>query len=104
MDAIEFVKQLRHMDKSAIRKYGVFDDSPEDVVTEVEQWSKEHPIKTLQSVFLEQFPEAEFDKFGVITVCPAPLSENYRDGYGWCKHPGIACCDCRREFWMQEVE
>lgn len=74
------------------------------IVTTVEQWSKEHPIKTRQSVFLEQFPEAELDKFGVITICPAPLSEDYRDGYGGCKHPGIACRDCRREFWMQEVE
>ena len=28
MDAIEFVEQLRRMDKSVIRKYSVFDDSP----------------------------------------------------------------------------
>lgn len=31
MDAVEFVKQLRRMDKSVIRKYSVFDDSPEEV-------------------------------------------------------------------------
>lgn len=37
MDAIEFVKQLRRMDKNVIRKYSVFDDSPEDIVSEVEE-------------------------------------------------------------------
>ena len=70
----------------------------------VEQWSKEHPRKTRQSVFLEYFPEAELDASGVITICTAQLSRDYRSCDGGCKHPGIACCDCRREFWMQEVE
>ena len=56
MDAVEFVKQLRRMDKSVIRKYSVFDDSPEDVVAEVEEWAKKNPVKTRQSVFLEQYP------------------------------------------------
>ena len=44
MDAIEFVKQLRRMDKYGGRKYSIFNDSPEDVVAEVEKWSKEHPL------------------------------------------------------------
>ena len=45
MDAIEFVKQLRRMNKNVSRKYNIFNDSIEDVVTEVEQWSKEHPAQ-----------------------------------------------------------
>ena len=101
MDAIEFVNQLRHMDKSAIRKYSVFDDSPEDVVTEVEQWSKEHPIKTRQSVFLEQWPEAKRAD-GVLAACPKMLNMSFP-----CWIHGSAdvdCEDCRRKFWMQEVE
>lgn len=65
MDAIEFVEQLRRMDKNAFRKYSVFDDSPEDVVAEVEQWSKEHPRKTRQSVFLEQWPNAKIPDCGL---------------------------------------
>lgn len=40
MDAIEFVKQLRRMDKYSGRKYSIFNDAAEDVVAEVEQWSK----------------------------------------------------------------
>lgn len=103
MDAIEFVKQLRRMDKNVPRKYSVFDDSPEDVITEVEQWSKEHPYKTRQSVFLEQFPSARIDSRAVIYVCPA-------DAYGDKVCPKneenfhMLCCDCRRNFWSQEVE
>lgn len=81
----------------------LYDDSYEKVINTVEQWSKEHPRKTRQSVFLEQFPEAEIDRYGVVTICPTPLSEDYRNVNGGCKHPSVACYKCRREFWMQEV-
>lgn len=104
MDAIEFVRQLRRMDKSVIRKYSVFDDSPEDVVAEVEEWAKMNPIKTRKSVFLEQWPEANVDSLGVLEVCPSSISTSYRNAYGGCANIGAKCWDCRREFWMQEVE
>lgn len=103
MDAIEFVQQLRRMDKSVIRKYSVFDDSPEDVVAEVEEWAKMNPVKTRQSVFLEQFPSARIDSQAVIYVCPA-------DAYGdkVCpkneENAHMPCRDCRRNFWSQEAE
>lgn len=100
MDAIEFVKQLRRMDKSVIRKYSVFDDSPEDVVTEVEQWSKEHPIKTRQSVFLEQWPNAVTNN-GVLNLTPCNIDQSLYDIQ---RCNGADCSKCRREFWMQEVE
>ena len=111
MDAIEFVKQLRRMNEQGVPKNrfiypcaGQETDSPEEVVAEVEEWAKEHPAKTRQSVFLEQYPEAELDVCGVVTICPAPLSDDYRNSGGGCKHPSTACFECRREFWMQEVE
>lgn len=102
MDAIEFVKQLRRMDKSVIRKYSVFDDSPEDVVAEVEEWAKMNPVKTRQSVFLEQWPEAQLGKDGVLRVCPAPISPKYRSD-GRCATFARGCVECRKEYWMQEV-
>ena len=74
------------------------------IVSAVAQWSKEHPRKTRQSVFLEQFPEAELDSSGVIKICPAQLSDDHRNSNGGCKYPGASCSDCRREFWWQEVE
>lgn len=102
MDAIEFVKQLRRMDKSVIRKYCVFDDSPEDVVAEVEEWAKMNPVKTRQSMFLEQCPEAEVHIDGVLWLCPKRVSVAHRNDNSRCAT--ITCKDCRREFWMQEVE
>ena len=104
MDAIEFVKQLRRMDKSVIRKYSVFNDSPEDVVAEVEEWAKMNPVKTRQSVFLEQYPEAQIDDIGVLDVCPAPIVHSHRSDGGGCIDLNRKCSDCHREFWMQEVE
>ena len=98
MDAIEFVKQMRRMDKSVIRKYSVFNDSPEDVVAEVEEWAKMNLVKTRQSVFLEQWPEAQRNDDGIL-FCPKTVDTTFR-----CDAIFKKCRDCRREFWMQEVE
>ena len=70
----------------------------------VEKWSAAHPHKTRQSVFLEQYPDALLDKFGVMQMCPMAISAAYRDNDGECKNPEMPCMDCQREFWMQEVE
>ena len=109
MDAIEFVKQLRRMDeKGAMKKRFIYPcvgretDSPEDVVAEVEEWAKMNPVKTRQSVFLEQFPETEIDKYGCLRLCPERVSADYRNRHKDCLNR--VCIDCRREFWMQEVE
>lgn len=73
------------------------------IVTAVEQWSKEHPRKTRQSVFLEQWPEAKIDVNGAVSLCPMYISAAHRDD-GECDFPRKMCRDCRREFWMHEVE
>lgn len=74
----------------------------ENTVAEVEAWSAAHPRKTRQSVFLEQYPEARLDGRDVLRICPA---EAY--GNKVCPKNGenvrMLCCNCRREFWMQEV-
>lgn len=69
----------------------------------VEEWSAAHLCKTRQSVFLEHWPEASFDEYGVLRLCPSDISADYRDG-GGCGWPELMCSDCRRKFWMQEVE
>lgn len=117
MNALEFLRERKRMCNSykccvgcslveshCIVSSATSDEDFKKMIDVVEQWSKEHPRKTRQSVFLEYFPEAELDASGVITICTAQLSRDYRSCDGGCKHPGIACCDCRREFWMQEVE
>lgn len=76
-----------------------------EYIAAVEQWSKEHPRKTRQDVFLEQYPEAELTKDGAVSICPVAVSAAYRNKTGGCVSPiRPRCGDCRREFWMQEVE
>lgn len=69
----------------------------------VEKWSKEHPRKTWQDVFLEQYPEACVHADGRLDICPNVISSWHRGKDGYCIAT-IDCSDCRREFWMQEVE
>ena len=70
----------------------------------VEKWSAAHPRKTRQSVFLEHYPETTLDEYGVLWICPSDISAVHRDSDGGCKNPYNMCDNCRREFWMHEVE
>lgn len=105
MDAVKFIEERRRMYKVTGKRSPTLAGwiPAEDVVKEVEEWSAAHPRKTRQSVFLEQYPNARIDSQAVIYVCPA-------DAYGYNVCPRkkdtapITCYDCRREFWMQEVE
>ena len=76
----------------------------ERLVQIVEEWAKEHPHKTRQDKFLEQYPEARIYDNGVLGVCPAAISLSHRRDGGGCLYPRKECRDCQREFWMQEVE
>ena len=71
----------------------------EKTVAEVEKWSQEHPRKTRQDVFLERYPMARVTDGGALGILPCLLDETL---FAHCRHVG--CDDCRREFWMQEVE
>lgn len=119
MDALEFLKERKRMCDSykdcnckgcplergnCGLSTGLSNEECERIIAIVEQWSKEHPRKTRQSVFLEQWPEAEIYANGVVSLCPMFISAAHRDSDGECNCPEILCRDCRREFWMQEVE
>ena len=109
MDAVEFIKELNRMCKSFEGCY----DCPaasnaccntskwrEELISMVEKWSAEHPRKTQQQVFLEQWPNCMIDDDGAIGICPRNVDKNYI-----CDLKRFsACTDCRREFWLQEVE
>lgn len=60
-----------------------------------------HPRKTRQSVFLEQYPQADIDNTGLLILCPKRISVDIRVTADCMRQ---RCSDCRREFWMQEVE
>ena len=105
MDAVKFLQERNRMYESgaATPGIGLEDDyDPVIAVKVVEEWSAAHPVKTRQSVFLEQYPEAEIDKCGCLILCPKHISADCRNRYGNCTN--LVCSDCRREFWMQEVE
>ena len=107
MDAVKFVEERRRMCNVTGKspKYSLYNMSTcaEDVVKEVEEWSAAHPCKTRQSAFLEHYPEARLDEYGVLRFCPSDISAAHRDS-GGCGYPEQMCTDCRRKFWMQEVE
>ena len=67
----------------------------------VEKWAKENPCKTRQDVFLEQWPKVStYDE--VIDIPPCTLDKTIRvEVEGDCRK---GCDECRREFWMQEIE
>ena len=107
MDAVKFLEERKRMfksGKSVPDLSGNITYNSEKVVKFVEEWSATHPLKTRQSVFLEQYQETALDGYGVITICPTTLSKAHRNSSGGCKNPYDRCDDCRREFWMQEVE
>lgn len=101
MDAVKFIEERNRMCGTMSEVWGV---DAAQIVKNTEEWSAAHPRKTRQSVFLEQYPETVLDSFGVIAFCPKDISAAYRDSSEICKNPEKMCRDCRKEYWMQEVE
>lgn len=107
MDAVECMKAVTRMLKSgtidcAIQKYisAQKKNDYEGMVEAAEQWAAEHPVKTRQSVFLEQWPDARIKKAdGLPMASPCDL-----DGKLAGKCDGIHCPECRKKFWLAEVE
>lgn len=76
MDAVKFLEIIdrlsrkgNNIEKMRYNEYREANDNA-GAVRFVERWSKEHPRKTRQSVFLEQWPEAKIDNDGCLSVCP----------------------------------
>lgn len=117
MDAVEYVKQRERMcsyyescDKylankvmgcAALAKIS-------QMVPIVEQWAKEHSVKTRQSEFLKMFPHPRLDRNGCLMICPmdAVGKEYMRDDIPGCINSelDICCEDCCRDFWLKEIE
>ena len=113
MDAVEFIRERNRMckhfrgcakcpaDGMICSTIWEMNDA-ERLVQIVEEWAKEHPHKTRQSVCLKQYPNAVLDKDGVLRICPSFVGGDTPEKYKCiCL---TDCSDCRREFWMQEVE
>lgn len=113
MDAVEFIEERNRM----CNYYGGGNELSEcaecpasqrtclsvrsvtaEYITAVEQWSKEHPRKTRQDVFMAHYPDAALND-GVLRICPRNV---YKPAEINCNI--TTCSRCKRAFWMQEVK
>ena len=114
MDAVEFLKARSRMCNDNVCEGDCplfyccndrIDDNMVKLVSIVEQWAKEHPVKTRQSEFLKQWPDAEIGDDGYPSVAPCQLykdMEEKDENRVCCKNCG--CAECRRDFWLKEIE
>ena len=106
MDAVEFIRQVRRMGKQKGEAICFrLEEIDTEIVEQVEQWAKEHPIKTRQSEFLEQWPDAEIGDDGLPSVAPCQLYKDIeeKDENGvYCRN--LECAECRRDFWLKEIK
>ena len=101
MDAVKFIEERNRMCGTMSEMWGV---DAAQIVKNTEEWSRAHPRKTRQSVFLEQWPDAALDNNGVLGISTCYVSRAHEKDGNRCDDPARDCRDCRREFWMQEVE
>lgn len=121
MDAIEFLQEYRKM----CEKYAYMEACGEDcssecplkncycdlrdkhidienAISKVEQWSKEHPQKTMMRDFFEKFPNAPKSNTGTPRdICPNNCGyTNEPDNYSTCDQFNNDCLKC----WSRPME
>lgn len=109
MDAVEYIKTRCRLCKSKDRCsecplrnkedgrcIAYVSEYAEKAVQIVEQWAKDHPVKTRQSEFLKMFPNAAIDD-GVLCISPCKIEKDIV-----CVN-GKSCNECCREYWLAEV-
>ena len=111
MDAVEFFKTVNRIckNKSGCEKCPIYNDGTctigfdddsikiiDETVSKVEQWAKEHPIKTRKSEFLKMFPNADID-----CILPCDLDKNLKRGH--CHDDDVGCFYCKQEYWNEEI-
>ena len=114
MDAVEFLKARSRMCNDNVCEGDCplfhccndrIDDNMVKLVSIVEQWAKEHPVKTRQSEFLKKWPDAEISDDGLPAISPCQLNVLFIHGKSQkdCEDRGV-CNKCRRDFWLKEIE
>lgn len=104
MDAVEFLDKVDRLSKRGSTeekmRYNDYRTARDNTraVKFVERWDAEHPVKTRQSEFLKLFPNAQTDS-GCLNACPMDVFGN--TGIDCNKH---TCFDCKKAFWLAEVE
>ena len=110
MDALKFLEEFDRMCNSYEDRYckgcpragepfcdvtGLDKEERKKLISDVEQWSKEHPQKTRLEDLIEKYPSAKLNRSGYPTFCCQALG--YCDE---CLYGGNGCKDC----WNMPVE
>ena len=104
MDAVEFLDKVDRLSKRGSTeekmRYNDYRTARDNTraVKFVERWDTEHPVKTRQSEFLKLFPNAQTDS-GCLNACPMDVFGN--TGIDCNKR---TCFECKKTFWLAEVE
>ena len=109
MDAVEYVKQRNRM----CDYYVHCDDCPagnyqecasiawiHKLIPIIEQWAKEHPVKTRQSEFLKMYPNASVGYNGTLVICPSQADTK---AVSECIRSERNCDKCKRDYWLKEI-
>lgn len=119
MDAVKFIKQINRLCEAQedckdcplighacdvntatiMSCYNI--ESVQKMVQIVEQWAKDHPVKTRQSEFLKQFPSA-FTSKSVLQIQPCLIDKDIKLKYHTCFF--YSCDDCKRKFWLTPID
>lgn len=117
MDAIEFIKERQRLCQTYVDCFRCpaynsntggcnFNTASGYDATEqirlLEEWSVAHPLKTRQSEFLEQYPNADLDKDGILKVCPKIVEGSSYINSRSCG--SVPCAVCHKAYWLQKVE
>lgn len=112
MDAVKYLEERKRMCASynnmcigcgfgQVPKCNNTEDyNPEEAVAIVEKWSVKHPVKTRQSEFLKMFPNAPLRENGSVAICPLDVDRDAKCS----QKQGARCPECRKEYWLAEVE
>lgn len=104
MDAVEFLDKVDRLSKRGSTeekmRYNDYRTAGDNVgaVKFVEHWCTEHPAKTRQSEFLKHYPNARII-LGCLDACPMDV---FGDTEANCNRQ--PCYECKKAFWLAEVE
>lgn len=117
MDAIEFIKERQRLCQTYVDCFKCpaynnntggcnFNTASGYEATEqirlLEEWSAAHPLRTRQSEFLKQYPNADLDEDGILKVCPKIVEGS---SYVNSRNCGcVPCAVCHKAYWLQEVD
>lgn len=114
MDALDFLKTYHRMcdsyedcHKCPLRGCSDIGDWSNKIAAKniplVEQWGKDNPIKTRQTAFLENYPNALLDCDGYLNICPQEIEKDtpcpYKSALG---EAFYGCAECHRNYWGKE--